>query len=72
MAVFTLAVRVLSPDGEVTAVRPYPFLVLEPGQDAVAAIPELEEALAAAEQEISELEAARHDEHHRHHHWWQA
>lgn len=70
MSVCTLTVRVISPDGEVSAVSLAPFVVLEPGQDASAAIGELEAALAAADREILELETARRDERHHHHHWW--
>ncbi len=70
MTVYVLTARVLSPGGQVTAVRRQPFLVLEAGQTEADGITELEQALADAEQEIAELEAARHDEHHHHHHWW--
>lgn len=69
MAVHILTVRILT-DGEVTAVKQKPFLVLADGESREQGEVELWRMAERLADEAEELQAGRHDPEHRRHHWW--
>lgn len=71
MPVYHLTAQLIDNESEqVLAVRRQPFVVLHDHEDKDEVLRELEAALAQAENDLADLEAARDDPDHHHHHWW--
>jgi hypothetical protein len=71
VTVYTLTARIISPGGEVIAVKQAPFHVMDGAEaDLTAALTALLKAEADIEEAAGDLLAAALDEAHPKHHWW--